>query len=303
MEKELAPIHYFSRWTRIMPKYAKIMRLIEHTIRVENEVVGIIPTTSDIWVKDFMPFKRKDGRFVFYRYKPDYLRGDKEKYITDSWEAFNSLFGEIIDLSMFFVETNLKIDGGNLISCVDKDGKDCIIMTDKVFKENPLWSKYDLTYELESIFMADIIFIPWDTEEEYGHADGMVRSLGDGRLLVNCYGDMDELLNARIIGALSDRFDLCQLSYGKHCSALSWCHLNYLELKNSIIVPTVGVKSDELALQQIREFIGKRCIPLKMREIVKEGGALHCISWTLDGNCQKVIDVLRDRSFDKFTVR
>ncbi len=191
MESELVPIHYFSRWARIMPKYAKIMQLIERTIRVENEAVGIIPITNDIWVKDFMPFKSKDGRFVFYRYKPDYLRGNKEKYITDGREAFNSLFGEIRDLSMFFVETNLKIDGGNIISCVDKDGKDCIIMTDKVFKENARWNKDEVICELNRTFMTDIIFIPWDTEEEYGHADGMVRSLGDGRLLVNCYGDID----------------------------------------------------------------------------------------------------------------
>jgi len=277
-----------------MPKYAKIMALIERTIRIENETIGIIPSTNDIWVKDFMPFLRKDGRFVFYKYKPDYLRGSKEKYITDGGEAFNSLFGDIKDLSCLYEHTNLIIDGGNIISCVDKGGNDCIIMTDKVFKENPMWRKDELIFELHRVFLADIIFIPWDTEEEYGHADGMVRSLGKGKLLLNCYGDMDEKFDAMLKYILSPRFDLYQLRYGKYCSRLSWCHLNYLELNNSILVPTVGIKSDEIALQQIREYADKRCIPVKMREIVKGGGALHCISWSLKEPHLDVIDVLTD---------
>jgi len=270
------------------------MALIEQTIRVENEIVGIIPTSNDIWVKDFMPFLRRDGKFVFYKYEPDYLRGGKEKYITDGIEAFNSLFGNIKDLSCFYEHTNLIIDGGNIISCVDKDGNDCIIMTNKVLKENPLWRKEELISELQRVFLADIIFIPWDTEEEYGHADGMVRHLSDGKLLLNCYEDMDEKIDIMLKYTLSPRFDLYQLKYGKHCSSLSWCHLNYLELNNSILVPTVGIKSDEIALQQIREYAGKRAIPLKMREIVKDGGALHCISWTIKQPHLDVINVLSD---------
>ena len=298
MNNELKPIHYFSRWARIMPKYGKIMALIENTIRVENELVGIIPITNDIWVKDFMPFQRRDGRFIFYKYTPDYLRGGKEKYMTDGLTAFNSLFGEIKDLSEFCVYTNLIIDGGNIIPCIDKFGKECVIMTDKVFKENPEWRKEDVILELRMIFLADIVFIPWDTEEEYGHADGMVRSLGNGRLLLNCYQDMDEKFDFMLKDALSDRFELCQLNYGKHCRNLSWCHLNYLELEKSILVPTVGIKSDDIALQQIREYTDKRAIPLKMKEIVKEGGALHCISWTMKEPHRDVIEILSDTSRD-----
>lgn len=98
--------------------------------------------------------------------------------------------------------------------------------------------------------------------------------------------------------ALSKRFELCQLSYGKHCSNLSWCHLNYLELEKSILVPTVGIKSDNIALQQIREYTGKRTIPLRMREIVKDGGALHCISWTMKEPHRDVIEILSDTSRD-----
>ncbi|MBD5314623.1 MAG: agmatine deiminase family protein [Bacteroides sp.] len=291
MNNELKPIHYFSQWVRIIPKYAKIMAQIERIIRVENEYIGILPDTHDIWVRDFMPFQRKDGRFIFYTYAPDYLIKDKKKYITDGSEVFNSLFGKIEDLAMFCEHTNLIIDGGNIIPCVDKNGKDCIIMTDKVFKENN-WIKSRIISELKFIFQADIIFIPWDKEEDYGHVDGMVRSLGKGKLMINCYQDIDDKFDCMLKYALSDRFDLCQLSYGKHCSKLSWCHLNYLELNNVIIVPTVGIKSDELALQQIRQYTGKRAIPLKMKEIVKEGGGLHCITWTMREPHRDVIEVL-----------
>ena len=303
MNNELKPIHYFSRWTKIMPKYGKIMALIENTIRAENELVGTIPTTNDIWVKDFMPFQRRDGSFIFYKYTPDYLRGGKEKYMTDGFGAFNSLFGGIKDLSGFCVHTNLIIDGGNIIPCVDKDGNECIIMTDKVFKENPRWGKEELIIELRCIFGADIVFIPWDTEEEYGHADGMVRSLGNGKLLLNCYQDMDKKFDFMLKIALDERFELCQLSFGKHCRNLSWCHLNYLELTKSVIVPTVGIKSDDIAIQQIEEYTGKRTLPLEMKEIVKEGGALHCISWTMKEPHRDVIEILSDTSRDRYEER
>ena len=62
-------------------------------------------------------------------------------------------------------------------------------MTTKALYENPGLSHHEILLELDDIFNAEVILIPWDTEEKFGHADGMVRSLGKGRLLMNSCTD------------------------------------------------------------------------------------------------------------------
>ena len=175
----------------------------------------------------------------------------------------------------------MNLDGGNLIKCRDTDGKDCVIMTTKVLYENPNLSHHEILLELEECLNAEVILIPWDIEEPYGHADGMVRSVADGKLLLNCYSDFDIKLGKAIRKALGNRFEILELSYGDKFREKSWCHLNYLELSDIILVPSCNITSDKLAVEQIEKLMSKKCIPIQMSEIITHGGALHCISWTM----------------------
>ena len=231
-----------------------------------------------------MPFQRHDGGFVIYRYDPDYLKG-KEKYITNCRDAFiESGGGPILSSKLSYKychHTKLILDGGNMIKCVDKNGVNCVIMTTKVLYENPNLSHLEILFELKDCLDAEVILIPWDVEEAYGHSDGMVRSIGDGKLLMNCYSDFDKKLGAAIRKALGNRFEISELSYGSKYRENSWCHLNYLDTGNIVLVPSANIASDTPALQQIENFTKKQCIPIKMSPIISEGGALHCISWTL----------------------
>lgn len=70
-------------------------------------------------------------------------------------------------------KTPIAIDGGNVIRCGNK-----IVMTDKIFKENGSTSPKKLPKMLEEAFQAELILIPWDTGEKFGHAYGMVRYVG-----------------------------------------------------------------------------------------------------------------------------
>ena len=247
-----------------------------------NEIAyGFVPNAKDIWVRDFMPFQRHDGDFLIYRYEPDYLKGN-EKDITNCQEAFIEAGGRDIILSKICHHTNLVLDGGNMIKCVDKDGVNCVIMTTKVLYENPTLSHHEILKELEKCLGAEVILIPWDLEEPYGHSDGMVRSIGNGKLLLNFYSDFDPKLGNSIKKALGNRFEISELSYGLRYRENSWCHLNYLEIGNIILLPVSGMASDSLATYQIRKFTGKRCIEVWMPPIIAQGGAMHCISWTID---------------------
>ncbi|MBD5397435.1 agmatine deiminase family protein [bacterium] len=273
--------HYFSPWLKNLATYQKVWSQIESALTAENELYDFVPNAADIWVRDFMPFQRHDGNFVVYRYNPDYLQGKDAKYITPCEAAFTAIGGT----HGICYQTDLVIDGGNLIRCTDKNGTDCVIMTSKVLYENPHLSHHEILQQLGDLFDAEVILIPWDAEEEYGHADGMVRSIGKGRLLLNCYSDMDPKLGEAIKKAFAHRFELRELQYGSKHRDKSWCHLNYLELRNAVLVPVASIASDRMALKQIEEITGKRCIPISMASVVKQGGAMHCISWSMNLNC------------------
>lgn len=275
-------IHYFSSWLKSLKKYQPVWAQIESGLTAENEIYDFIPNAADIWVRDFMPFQRHDGEFVIYRYNPDYLQGQNSRYITNYRDAFLAIGGSNALSSSICNHTNLIIDGGNMIRCTDKDGVDCVIMTTKVLYENPGISHHEILFALDDILNAEVILIPWDTEEKSGHADGMVRSIGKGRLLMNCYSDLDPNLGTAIKKALGNRFEVQELKYDDKFRENSWCHLNYLELRNALLVPTASIASDKVAIEQLENITGKKCIPISMAKIISEGGAMHCISWSMN---------------------
>ena len=62
----------------------------------------------------------------------------------------------------------------------------------------------------------------------------------------------------------------------------SWSYINFLQVKNLILVPQLGVEDDEQALEQIRNtFPECDVIGVFALEAVRRGGALNCISWNI----------------------
>jgi agmatine/peptidylarginine deiminase len=269
-KKFLAFADYLQRNRKNVMKQIKAA-LDEYSVDYE-----IITGCKDIWVRDFMPIQRHDGKLVKYRYYPDYLvKEGQEKYITNVAEVEVGALKADVE----YVETSLVIDGGNAILCQDKNGKNCVLMTQKVLFENSPMSHLEVLKELTRAFDADVILLPWDRCEPYGHADGMVRYLKPGCLLLNNYEESDKELFYQLKLALSARFDLISLKYGKAIHPDSWCHINFLELDNLILVPKANIPSDAVAKTQLEKLTGKECRLIEMSEIVKDGGALNCISW------------------------
>ena len=257
---------YFSQHLTAYSCWTNIKQALE-----ENGIAyGLLPNTKDIWARDYMP-AYSNGHYVSYVYNPDYLQNEKnKKYITDNVE-------EVFDFSNdSVIKTKLVIDGGNVILCGDK-----VIMTDKIFNENSSLSKEEVIAEIERVFSAKLVVIPWDKEEEYGHADGMVRFVSDNHVLINQYKDIDPELRQKLIDALSPHFaKISELEYGKASSQNSWAHINYLQVDNYIFVPQLGIMTDKLALEQISKvFPTSKVVPVEVKGIVKNGGALNCVSW------------------------
>ena len=216
-----------------------------------------------------MPVQVRRDRFIKFRYEPDYLR-DSPEYKPDVKSIMSQLCIEVCN-------SPINLDGGNIISCGDK-----VIMTDKIFKENPQYNPTRLIEELTELLEAEPVLIPWDIYEEYGHADGMVRYMGDDRVLINNYCDFDRPLRKRLLDALKPHFDVAELHYGCH-TANSWAYINFLHVGQHIFVPMFGDKLGEMALKQIADaFPNRECHPVPDCEnIVSEGGALNCCTWNI----------------------
>jgi agmatine/peptidylarginine deiminase len=56
-------------------------------------------------------------------------------------------------------------------------------------------------------------------------------------------------------------------------------YINFIKIWNVLIVPIYGIKEDILALEELQN-IYKNCLiePITFGAIIKESGALHCVS-------------------------
>ena len=231
---------------------------------------GFLPLTTSpfhIWARDYMPVQVSKEKFVRFNYTPDYL-ADCPEYKPDTSEILSALRIQVID-------SDIIIDGGNVISCGDK-----VIMTDKIFRENQHYDHDMLIDTLSQLLEAEIVLIPEDYYDEYGHADGMVRYMGEGRVLINNYCDFDKALRKRLLVVLSPHFDITELHYDTHTD-MSWAYINFLHVGQHIFIPMMGDKLGEIAFRQIADaFPQCECHPVYHYEsIVHDGGALNCSTW------------------------
>ena len=235
----------------------------------------ILGNTNDIWCRDFMPIQTDEKRFVFYKYNPDYLKArHKRRYITNVNRMQNIDFLRQAGT----VNLDLVLDGGNVVKCGKK-----LVMTEKVFVENNNRSRNEVHRLLEEAFQCDIVFLPWDENEKCGHSDGIVHYLGDNRVLLTNYADLDKSFAQAFLRILEKHFEVIPLKYNvKRQHARSWAYINYLQVDNLVLVPQLGIPEDGQALQQIAEALPAcKVVGVPTLEAVRKGGALNCISWNI----------------------
>ena len=235
----------------------------------------ILGNTNDIWCRDYMPIQTDEKRFVSYKYYPNYLvKKHKKHFITDVKDVENVDFlhqAEVVIL-------DLVLDGGNVVKCGNK-----IVMAEKVFVENEKKSHNEVQRLLEEAFQCEIVFLPWDEPEIYGHSDGIIHYLGENRVLMTNYNDFDKTFAQDFLRILEKHFDVKTLKYNvEKKDKNSWAYINYLQVGNLVLVPQLGIPEDEQALQQIEEAMPLcKVVGVPALEAVRNGGALNCISWNI----------------------
>ena len=156
-----------------------------------------------------------------------------------------------------------------------------------------------------------LVLLPWEGSkyDPIGHADGMIRYIDKNKVLITNYkdykdfnekhyNDMVDVLDG--FNVISLHFsDLEQFKNNKLFSVLldrTWCYINYLQVGTRILVPKLGYDLlDNEALKQIREAFSANelsyeieLISQDMTSIVEDmndkknsGGALNCLTWTI----------------------
>ena len=254
----------------LFTNYQKESQNLVEILNKHNISYEILKNTKDIWTRDFMPFCLDDGTLVSYIYEPDYLQNDKYKNIK----------------TKIVYEKNhidLVIDGGNFVRYKNK-----AIMTDKVFKENPSKTKDEIIEIIKSkCKLEDLIIIPKQPYDIYGHSDSMVRWIDENSVLVNDFSIESKTFNNKLIKALQKHYlniETIKYTDSFFTKDRNWgAYLNFVKIENILIVPIYGINEDFLALKQLQN-IYKKCIiePIKFDSIIKNGGALHCVS------CEKI---------------
>lgn len=237
----------------------------------------LLPHTNDVWCRDYMPVQVADGVFRGFTYNPDYLQVSEELLATRT-------DGNVVCSEMGFEvkmpSKPLVIDGGNVIRC---DGK--VIMVEKVFCENP-YPLVETAKAIEEHFNAELIVLPWDKCEFYGHADGLVRYTGNDRVLLTNYDRFNKGFTSKVVKVLQQHFsDVYKLEYNvQKQHKYNWAYINWLQTDKVLLIPAFGCPEDEQAFDQIVSFMPMYKDRIEMvpaTDLVRHEGCLNCASWTV----------------------
>jgi len=262
-----------------LPKnYSNFFRQFEKVLNDSNINFQLLPNTKDVWAVDYMPIQIDKDSFVQFIYNPDYLRD------TIKWSKTISDVDIICkQINLLPKKSNIVVDGGNVTRTTDK-----VIMCDKIFTENPNIKEKNLIRELQELFQVDkLIFIPTHPIDFTGHADGMVRFYDSNTVLINDYSrePMEFQLKFRL--ALHNAgLNYIEIPYNpydnKKNGHANGEYINFLQMQQAIIIPTFGIKEDDVVIKQFEQlFTGQRIATVDGNDLAFDGGILNCITWNI----------------------
>lgn len=285
-----------------------IFRDLTDRLKAHNVRTGAVPRKDEyvmtgelsIWARDYMPVQVSDRRFVQFTYSPDYLNAKKYLgHVPDTGWIDRRIADEVqlSEGSDFYLSfSDIVLDGGNLVRCGDY-----VVMTEKIFEENPGKSPARLLDQLEAIFGAEIILLPWDMRETYGHTDGLLRYVGGNTVVYETYGlptkdNKDRRFNSSFLRRLAAKLDVRVLDFSDIDSQhpeeqmvdLRWAYMNWLQVGSLVIMPEFS--QTPLSNSYAREFVsdafkdaGMDAVieSVEATDLVKLGGCFNCASWTV----------------------
>jgi agmatine deiminase len=115
----------------------------------------------------------------------------------------------------------------------------------------------------------------------------MVRFIDESTVVLNDYSqEKPGFRRAFEIAIHNTGLDCITIPYNvygnKNKDQANGCYVNYLQMENTVIIPTFGMKEDDQAIKQFESiFAGQSIATIDSNDIANEGGILNCITWNI----------------------
>lgn len=253
------------------------LKELKNILDESNIEWGMINGTKDFFCRDYMPVQVEEKTLVRFVFRPDHLLNNPEQcmYVTDT----NLVFKNNDFLNHYrIVNSCIILDGGNVVKC-----KSRVIITDKVFIDNPLVPDTELIQQIELLLGVQVIIIPRIPDEATGHADGLIRFVDENTVLTINLKYQDKLWREKFLQVLHDTgLKVISLPDLPHYSKDNWAYINFLWVKDLIIVPALNEVNDVVIERFFKEtFNGSKIRMVKANRILAMGGGLNCFTWTI----------------------
>jgi agmatine deiminase len=277
---------YFSSQLKKSQQYQSFSDSLNEVLTFHEIPFGFIEYTRDIWCRDYMPIQVSENEFVQFSYFPDYCLTpvDISKITIPSETRFLK--------KLNIIPSKLIVDGGNIVK-----SNDTVIMTNKVLNDNKKFYGYSektILSRLKSDLKVDnIIIIPKQPYDIFGHSDGMVRFYDEKTLFISDFSKESLSWQKKIFDVLnSTGFELkpfpTEIINEKSKEGIpsaKGIYINYAQLGNIILFPQFDIPdSDSEALSFMRKHFPEpvyKIIPINCNEIAVGGGVLNCITWNI----------------------
>ncbi len=211
----------------------------------------------DIWIRDWSPLCAVDdsGKSIYIKakYSPAYLDYNE----ADPCDNAGQVLAELSNNEN--IRFPLVWDLGN----ITHNGNGTAIATKRIISDNEGFSEkgiQDLFNQMLGI--NKLIFIDEEPGDATGHVDGLIRFIGENRLIIARYPAICVEENKYIDGVKQqiqmesgNSFEFIDIPNGlfidesdEGVPSSFGNHINYLHLGSSLLMPTYGIDSDEAAL-------------------------------------------------------
>jgi agmatine deiminase len=259
-------------------KYPDFFARLENSLNDIGLNWALLPKTKDVWAVDYMPVQVNINTFVDFIYQPSYLTRYK-KYANTITDA-DAVCSEV---GINTVKADIILDGGNVTRC-----KNSVIVTDRIFKDNPCYERKKLIKTLyEFLEVEKLYLIPEQPGDFTGHSDGMIRFVDENTVVINDYARENQRFQSAFDIAIHNTgLDYVKLAYNpydnKSNDQANGDYINFLQMENTLVVPTFGIREDDIAIRCLETiYPQQKIVTIESNEVANDGGVLNCISWNI----------------------